>query len=658
MANKSIEPLFDIPWRLNGPVPEPIAQILHDRATSSAALLAKRCSRARPRPISVFDCQKCMDDDLSVQIISKWDLPPPPFLNKSRRKERSKHDVDLSDFNAVNRLPTAQESVDPVYGIYIWPDGDYYQGWWKLGQRHGRGVLTCRSGDTYTGEWKEGMYDGLGKYRWASGREYHGYYKEGMRHGSGTLRQGMANYQGKWLMGERHGFGVQIYQDLSRYEGAWDHDRPGGGHGVIQYSNGDEYLGGWVGGKPHGQGHLKRSQWHYVGQWSAGRRHGKGRLIWKNENRYEGQWKDDKQDGDGESVFVAQTIIVEDGVKYRFHQGDRHVGRYRSGSRSGPGTYYHHDGRVYDASWTSDCRKKHVKYRPEYGGRSKKLIPDKCRCRAHLWSIATVAEFIRTFSPNGDVFADGVIRHAITGQRLLQLQTQDLYDLLNVTSSDTRKRMAEAIRLLAIEDDEESYRNNNIRLVAEISAYDPEFITAKSLLLAHMGQHKPIQKVQVNKIYKVVAKHFDDAFDAYGKALSSRSDRGQVEKACRIGFYTTSCDYIDHACVEGIYPISHPNNPADYEKDRWYGDPKLGVYISRTCTRALTHLIPELSGDLLDDHQTSDRQLSTSRSAIPEPDPVGVPGNNAADTDPAMPSRVLHVVMVECFPGEEYRRPV
>ena len=34
-----------------------------------------------------------------------------------------------------------------------------------------------------------------------------------------------ARYTGEWVGNERHGFGVQIWKDGSRYEGQWAHDK-------------------------------------------------------------------------------------------------------------------------------------------------------------------------------------------------------------------------------------------------------------------------------------------------------------------------------------------------------------------------------------------------------------------------------------------------
>jgi len=36
-------------------------------------------------------------------------------------------------------------------GIYIWANGDKYQGEWCMGQMHGKGIKTMKSGDTYDG---------------------------------------------------------------------------------------------------------------------------------------------------------------------------------------------------------------------------------------------------------------------------------------------------------------------------------------------------------------------------------------------------------------------------------------------------------------------------------------------------------------------------
>jgi hypothetical protein len=48
-------------------------------------------------------------------------------------------------------------------GIYVYQKGEgRYEGEWRLGKRHGRGVMITSAGDRYEGEWFNGEKKGFG----------------------------------------------------------------------------------------------------------------------------------------------------------------------------------------------------------------------------------------------------------------------------------------------------------------------------------------------------------------------------------------------------------------------------------------------------------------------------------------------------------------
>jgi hypothetical protein len=87
----------------------------------------------------------------------------------------------------VNEAFGRNDIVDGA-GCYCWPDGSVYEGEWRGGRRHGRGVMRGPDGGTYAGEWADGRKHGDGKYKWASGAEYEGRFMEGMKEGLGVYR--------------------------------------------------------------------------------------------------------------------------------------------------------------------------------------------------------------------------------------------------------------------------------------------------------------------------------------------------------------------------------------------------------------------------------------------------------------------------------------
>jgi hypothetical protein len=40
-----------------------------------------------------------------------------------------------------------------LLGLYIWKDGERYEGEWKEGKFHGKGIKTLPDGTVYDGEW-------------------------------------------------------------------------------------------------------------------------------------------------------------------------------------------------------------------------------------------------------------------------------------------------------------------------------------------------------------------------------------------------------------------------------------------------------------------------------------------------------------------------
>ena len=113
-------------------------------------------------------------------------------------------------------------------GRYIWDDGEYYIGEWKVDHYNGEGTLYYKNGnkknncyygqgtyytedgDKYTGIWDG--YEGQGEVNYKDGKKYKGhwdgdYLEVIKRHGLGTLysADGQVLNQGKWEYDEYKG---------------------------------------------------------------------------------------------------------------------------------------------------------------------------------------------------------------------------------------------------------------------------------------------------------------------------------------------------------------------------------------------------------------------------------------------------------------------
>lgn len=128
--------------------------------------------------------------------------------------------------------------------------------------------------------------------------------------------------------GKRHGRGVRVWSDGSRYEGDWFQDvQHGFGVYVGSGQFGARYEGEWKDGLRHGAGvesygntlglghtcplgfvHHGGARCFYDGQWERGRYHGEGTLTCGDGRQYHGQWSVGKRHGYGRLVMVPKKL--------------------------------------------------------------------------------------------------------------------------------------------------------------------------------------------------------------------------------------------------------------------------------------------------------------------------------------------------------------
>ena len=118
-------------------------------------------------------------------------------------------------------------------GVLVDPQGNRFDGTWEAGQLVGKATVTYRNGAGYEGEIKNLRPQGKGFMTYNDGGRYDGEWNNGQRNGRGVLTwRDNARYEGDWKQGEREGRGVMTYGDGSRYEGEWKHGRREGS-GVV-----------------------------------------------------------------------------------------------------------------------------------------------------------------------------------------------------------------------------------------------------------------------------------------------------------------------------------------------------------------------------------------------------------------------------------------
>ena len=141
-------------------------------------------------------------------------------------------------------------SWNNCFGLDKFPDGDIYEGEFKNGKRHGKGIYTFADGEKHIGEFKNDTLNGRGISFFISGNKYEGEFKNGKRHGRGvfTFANG-EKYTGEYINGKRNGRGIVIFPNGDNYEGEYKNGKRNG-EGIYTFANGAKPKEGvWKDGK-------------------------------------------------------------------------------------------------------------------------------------------------------------------------------------------------------------------------------------------------------------------------------------------------------------------------------------------------------------------------------------------------------------------------
>ena len=110
----------------------------------------------------------------------------------------------MKDVNEGYICERSEEGLKHVQWIYIWEEGDVYDGDWANDKQEGYGVYEYATGSKYEGYWLIYQRHGKGKYSEANGNVYEGDYVDDMMHGIGkaTLADGTIYHDGEWRNNE------------------------------------------------------------------------------------------------------------------------------------------------------------------------------------------------------------------------------------------------------------------------------------------------------------------------------------------------------------------------------------------------------------------------------------------------------------------------
>ena len=125
--------------------------------------------------------------------------------------------------------------------------------------------------------------------------------------------------------------------------------------GTFTLANGEKYIGEYRDDKRNGQGtYMFSNGAKYVGEWRDDKRHGQGTFTFPNGDKYVGEVRDGKEDGQGTYTYANGDKYIGEWRDNKHHGqgtftfagGIKYVGEYRDDKRNGLGTEYSPQGAV------------------------------------------------------------------------------------------------------------------------------------------------------------------------------------------------------------------------------------------------------------------------------------------------------------------------
>lgn len=269
-------------------------------------------------------------------------------------------------------------------GVCVYGNGMNYIGEWREDKPHGKGVLQKKNDSNsaepivsakplvvlYEGEFAKGLMEGLGRCQYHNGDVYEGAFKDGLRHGRGVweVKRELLTLS-KLTSSSSSSSRVEPNEpplpEVVRYCGDFVLDEPcSPDAGQIQYADGAVFDGGVEAGlSREGRGVMRYTDGTvYTGAFWQNQRHGPGTLQCQDGRRYEGHWTkgvlEDSavrfehqslsratREADGQPLRVVSYegpcvggVWSGPGARGTFANGARFFGTMKEGELTGAGT--------------------------------------------------------------------------------------------------------------------------------------------------------------------------------------------------------------------------------------------------------------------------------------------------------------------------------
>ena len=105
--------------------------------------------------------------------------------------------------------------------------GNVYEGYWKNGKENGKGVFNFNNGNVYEGEFKDGILSGKGVFITKNGEIFRGMFNNGLIYGKGNWTNNKGEkYTGFFMNGKKNGFGKLVNKNEKVIQvGYWKADK-------------------------------------------------------------------------------------------------------------------------------------------------------------------------------------------------------------------------------------------------------------------------------------------------------------------------------------------------------------------------------------------------------------------------------------------------
>ncbi len=170
---------------------------------------------------------------------------------------------------------------------------------------------------------------------------------------------------------QRHGFGMLLKNDGSKYEGHWKNNIFNGWGRFIDY-DGTLIECNFINGKANGKGMKKTlNGLLYIGDFIDNLKDGNGKEE-TNEHIYEGEFKKDKKNGNGKLIYKLLNDYYEGEFKdncitgvgfYTWKNKDTYKGTFVNGKMHGKGFYKWPDGGEYYGEYVNNIKEGNGKFK-------------------------------------------------------------------------------------------------------------------------------------------------------------------------------------------------------------------------------------------------------------------------------------------------------